>query len=216
MCSSLHIHPTSDRSQARLGLHWDRKIKFSFIYIVKDLQDRSAPCGPLWSECWPAATKHEQTLHTMEMRMLRWCLGLTRWDHVMNTDIRKQLGIAPITEKMQGARLQWYGHVVRSDKNSVARIVLPLRPATKGQTKKATDELSQRRGEEDRHQPERRPLSCWMEAALQKSEPRGKNARGKKFHLYSKSYESQKPQQSNVSPTPMSKHLATVGRKNYF
>ncbi|XP_026042711.1 uncharacterized protein LOC113033277 [Astatotilapia calliptera] len=80
------------------------------------------------SECWPATAKHEQALHTMEMRMLRWCLGLTRWDHVMNTDVRKRMGIAPITDKMQEARLRWYGHVVRSDENSVVRTALRLSP----------------------------------------------------------------------------------------
>ncbi|KAK3560882.1 hypothetical protein QTP86_022912 [Hemibagrus guttatus] len=58
------------------------------------------------SECWPAAAKHEQALHVMEMCMLRWSLGLTRWVHVMNTDVRKIMGIGPITDKMQEARLR--------------------------------------------------------------------------------------------------------------
>lgn len=86
------------------------------------------PVALYGSECWPATAKHEQALHTMEMRMLRWCLGLTRWDHVMNTDVRKRMGIAPITDKMQEARLRWYGHVVQSDENSVVRTALRLSP----------------------------------------------------------------------------------------
>ncbi|KAL3967110.1 myosin III [Sarotherodon galilaeus] len=48
------------------------------------------PVALYGSECWPATTKHEQSLHTREMKMLRW----------------KQWG---------------YGHVVRSDKNSIAK-----------------------------------------------------------------------------------------------
>lgn len=67
------------------------------------------------SECWPANTKHEQALHTTEMRMLSWCLGLPRWDQVMNEDIRKRLSIAPITEKMRETGLRWYGCVMRGE-----------------------------------------------------------------------------------------------------
>jgi len=60
--------------------------------------------------------------------MLRWMLGLTRLDRVMNMDIRKRLGVAPITEKMREAWLQWYGHVVHSSDDSVAKAALRLSP----------------------------------------------------------------------------------------
>ncbi|XP_056112726.1 uncharacterized protein LOC130089448 [Rhinichthys klamathensis goyatoka] len=100
------------------------------------------PVALYGAECWPATTKHEQALHTMEMRMLRWTLGLTRLDHVMN--IRKIMGVAPITEKMREARLRWYGHVIRSEEESVARRALRLSPEGK----------SERRG---------RPKKRWMD-----------------------------------------------------
>lgn len=87
---------------------------------------------PLYgAECWPATTKHEQALHTMEMRMLRWTLGLTRLDHVTNEDVRKIMGVAPIMEKMREACLRLYGHVIRSDEESVARRALRLSPEGK-------------------------------------------------------------------------------------
>ncbi|KAK3574073.1 hypothetical protein QTP86_002876 [Hemibagrus guttatus] len=77
-------------------------------------------------ECWPAAAEHEQALHVMEMRILRWSVSLTRWDHVMNTDVRKIMGIVPVTDKMQEARLRWYGHVIRSADDSVAKTAMPV------------------------------------------------------------------------------------------
>ncbi|XDV17916.1 hypothetical protein PO909_023707 [Leuciscus waleckii] len=46
------------------------------------------PVALYGSECWPATTKHEQSLPVMEMKMLRWSLGLTRFDRVMNEDVR--------------------------------------------------------------------------------------------------------------------------------
>ncbi|XP_051574277.1 uncharacterized protein LOC127452701 [Myxocyprinus asiaticus] len=70
------------------------------------------PVALYGAECWPASTRHEQALHVMEMHMLRWTLGLTRWDQVMNEDVRKIMGVTPIMDKMREARLQWYSHAV--------------------------------------------------------------------------------------------------------
>ena len=86
------------------------------------------PVALYGSECWPATKKHEQALHAMEMRMLRWSLSLTRRDRVTNADIRKQMGVSPITDKMRETRLRWYGHIIRSDVNSVAKTALQLSP----------------------------------------------------------------------------------------
>jgi hypothetical protein len=86
------------------------------------------PVALYGSECWPVTIKHEQTLHVMEMRMLRWTLGLTRLDRVMNQDVRKVMGVAPITKKMRESRLRWYGHVRRSNDDSVAATALRLSP----------------------------------------------------------------------------------------
>ncbi|XP_063348692.1 uncharacterized protein LOC134640721 [Pelmatolapia mariae] len=84
------------------------------------------PVALYGSECWPATPKHEQTLHTMEMKMLRWPLGLTRLDRARNEDVRKRGGVTPITDKMREVRLRWYGHVARSDKNSIAKTAQQL------------------------------------------------------------------------------------------
>uniref|UniRef100_W5NNC4 Uncharacterized protein n=1 Tax=Lepisosteus oculatus TaxID=7918 RepID=W5NNC4_LEPOC len=56
------------------------------------------------SECWPATSRHEQALHVMEIRMIWWCLSLTRFDHVLNDDVRRRMGVAPIMEKMREGR----------------------------------------------------------------------------------------------------------------
>ena len=89
------------------------------------------PAALYGSECWPTSVKHEQALHSMEMRMLRWSLGLTLFDHTLNTDVRKRFGVAPIGSKMQEARLRWYGHVQRRDDSSVAKNALAIDPPGK-------------------------------------------------------------------------------------
>ncbi|XP_068082885.1 cyclic AMP response element-binding protein A [Anabrus simplex] len=47
-------------------------------------------------------------------------IDLTRLDHVRNEDIRRRLEVAPVPEKMQEARLTWYGHVARRPAHSMA------------------------------------------------------------------------------------------------
>ena len=89
------------------------------------------PVALYGSECWPTTVKHEQALHVMEMRMLRWSLGLTRYDRITNDDVRKRMGVAPITDKMRESRLRWYGHVIRSDEKTVAKNALQFSPKGK-------------------------------------------------------------------------------------
>ncbi|XP_070045741.1 uncharacterized protein [Nicotiana tomentosiformis] len=41
-----------------------------------------------------------------QMRMLRWMCEHTRMDKIRNEDIREKVGVAPIDDKMQAARLR--------------------------------------------------------------------------------------------------------------
>ncbi|XP_070021990.1 uncharacterized protein [Nicotiana sylvestris] len=48
-----------------------------------------------------------------EMRMLKWMCGHTRLDKIRNEDIREKVGVTPMDDKMQEARLRWFRHVRR-------------------------------------------------------------------------------------------------------
>jgi len=114
----------------------------------------------------------------MEMRMLRWNLGLTRLDHVTNIDVRTQLKVAPITEKMRQARLRWYGHVMRRGEEAVVPTALRLEPAgrrPRGRPKKRwldriNEDLTMPRIEQHGEEPSMRTL-----------QPSGIDARTKKL-----------------------------------
>uniref|UniRef100_A0A2A4JJS9 Uncharacterized protein n=1 Tax=Heliothis virescens TaxID=7102 RepID=A0A2A4JJS9_HELVI len=60
------------------------------------------------------------------MRMLRWMCGVTRMDKVRNEYIRGSLKVAPVTEKMRGKRLSWYGHVMRRDESHATKRMLSM------------------------------------------------------------------------------------------
>ncbi|ETN81265.1 glycosyl hydrolase family 38 protein [Necator americanus] len=62
----------------------------------------------------------------MEMRMLRWTIGVTLKEKVSNDTVRSIFGVVPITEKMKEARLRWFGHVLRREEDSVAKTALKL------------------------------------------------------------------------------------------
>ncbi|EYB87600.1 hypothetical protein Y032_0259g472 [Ancylostoma ceylanicum] len=62
----------------------------------------------------------------MEIKMLRWMAGVTRYDHICNEDIRHRFGIATMADKLREARLRWYGHVLRADNATVCKIALNL------------------------------------------------------------------------------------------
>ena len=74
------------------------------------------------SETWGIKKTQEKRMDVAEMRMLRWSLGLTRKDKVRNEIIRERMGVRPVSEKIQGARLRWFGHVERRGEGYVGKI----------------------------------------------------------------------------------------------
>ena len=53
------------------------------------------------AECWAVGKKEEQILEKTEMRMLRRIKGVTLRDKVKSVDIRKELGVNSIQEKVR-------------------------------------------------------------------------------------------------------------------
>ena len=54
--------------------------------------------------------------------MLRWSMGVTRKDKIRNEMIRDRMGIRPVSEKIQGARMRWFEHVERRGEDHVGKI----------------------------------------------------------------------------------------------
>jgi hypothetical protein len=52
--------------------------------------------------------------------------GVSRMDKARNENIRVSLKVAPITEKLKGNLLSWYGHMMRREKNHVTRRVMKM------------------------------------------------------------------------------------------
>ena len=48
-----------------------------------------------------------------EMQMIRWMCGVSMKDRMTNEDLRRLVGVQPITTVIRSGRLRWYGHVMR-------------------------------------------------------------------------------------------------------
>ena len=79
------------------------------------------------AECWTVRKKEEQILEKTEVRMLRRIKGVTLRDKVKSVDIRKELGVTSIQEKVREMRLHWYGHMQRMEENNEVRAVVDMR-----------------------------------------------------------------------------------------
>lgn len=75
------------------------------------------------SECWAFKNDHRKKMGVAEMRMLRWMSGYTLRDRIRNDNIRKELGVANIENKMKENRLRWFGHVQRREEVAPVRRV---------------------------------------------------------------------------------------------
>ena len=54
-------------------------------------------------------------------------VGVTLRDKVESVDIRKELGMTSIQEKVREMRLRWYGHMQRMEENNEVRAVVDMR-----------------------------------------------------------------------------------------
>ena len=75
------------------------------------------------AECWAMCKADEDLLSRTEMRMLRWIIGVSRLDRIPNDEIRERCGVRDIRDKAREARLRWYGHVMRRDRDEAVKKV---------------------------------------------------------------------------------------------
>ena len=62
-----------------------------------------------------------------EMQMIRWMCGISLEDRMTNEELRRLVGVEPITTFIRSGRLRWYGHVMRKgDEDWVKKCMLLL------------------------------------------------------------------------------------------
>ena len=74
-----------------------------------------------------AVTKKQvEEMKVVEMRMLRFSMGVARKDKIRNEYIRGTVKLERLGMIMREGRLRWYGHVMRRNQEYVERRVMKM------------------------------------------------------------------------------------------
>ena len=65
------------------------------------------------SETRPLLVDVRLKFERAEMQMTRWMCGISLKDRRTNEELRRLVGVEPITTFIRSGRLRWYGHVMR-------------------------------------------------------------------------------------------------------
>jgi hypothetical protein len=67
------------------------------------------------SETWTLRKRDWNRIQAAKMKYLRTVKGCTRLDQIRNEDIRHELGISPLSEKIIEYRNKWKSHLQRME-----------------------------------------------------------------------------------------------------
>ncbi|KAK3540404.1 hypothetical protein QTP70_030633 [Hemibagrus guttatus] len=70
--------------------------------------------------------RQESELEVAELKMLRFSLGVTRLDRIRNEYIRGTAHVGRLGDKVREARLRWFGHVQRRQREYIGRRMLDM------------------------------------------------------------------------------------------
>ena len=76
------------------------------------------------SENWSLNRSYKRKIEVAEMRNFRPMAGCTLWDRKRSSDIREQLGIFNINDKLTQYNINWREHVQRVDDNRLSKKIL--------------------------------------------------------------------------------------------
>lgn len=70
------------------------------------------------SETWDMNRRNERRLQAVEMDAMRRSCGVSRLEHIPNTNIKDRMNMeGDIVDRIEGKRLTWYGHLKRMSEN---------------------------------------------------------------------------------------------------
>ena len=100
------------------GLVCDRKVPVRLKGCIHKAIVRPAMLYGM--ETAPLNKSMVKKMDMVEMKMLRWEIGLTR-EKIWNKVVRVKLGVREISAKVKKSCLQWYGHVRRREESYMGR-----------------------------------------------------------------------------------------------
>ena len=107
-----------------MGVICDRRLPVRVKGKVYSLVVRPAMVYGL--ETVAVTKKQVEEMEVVEMKMLRFAMGVTRKDKIRNEYIRSTVKVERLGMKMREGRLRWYGHVMRRDQEYVGKKMMEM------------------------------------------------------------------------------------------
>lgn len=121
----LRISRAWDKWRELTGVLCDKKVPKKLKVLIYKTVIR--PVMLYGAETWPLTDYLAERFSVCEMRMLRYCLGISLEEHRTNESIREEANVMNILDMMKRRRLQWFGHVCRREREEDIRKVYELR-----------------------------------------------------------------------------------------
>jgi hypothetical protein len=80
------------------------------------------------SEAWTIKKKDISRIQSAEMKFLRSVKGCTRMDHIRNEEIRTDLEMYAIQDKITEYRIRWSSHLQRMDNSRLPKQAVLYKP----------------------------------------------------------------------------------------
>lgn len=116
MCGTIH---------RQLGNKTTRETKMKFYKVM------ASPLLTYGSESWTMRKRDKQKIQSAEMKFLRRTKGCTLRDQIRNSDIRADLKIYSMTERIEENSRRWKQHIGRMNEDRLVNQVLRYRPCGK-------------------------------------------------------------------------------------
>ena len=101
------------------GVICDRRLPARVKRKVYSSMVRSAMVYGL--ETVAVTKKQVEEMEVVEIKMLRFAMGVTRKDKIRNEHIRSTVKVQRLGMKMREGKLRWYGHVMRRGQENIGR-----------------------------------------------------------------------------------------------
>ena len=86
-------------------------------------------------ETWQLTQKQIDNISSFDHTCLRKILKIKWSDKVSNEEVRKIAAIQSVTDIMKKQRLQWFGHIIRMDRERIPKQILDWEPTYNNTTR---------------------------------------------------------------------------------
>lgn len=95
---------------------------------IKFYKTMAVPILTYGSESWIMNARNKSNIQAAEMRFLRSVKGCTRTDRLRNVEIREELEIFNVNDKIEEYRHNWRQHITRMKEERIPKIILNYHP----------------------------------------------------------------------------------------